>query len=139
MRTLLALAAALVLPACTGANDAVDGGEPCPSADDLYCPEDGAHNYQTQEFHAGGLRHEQCSNSGTAETLWTVDYWQDGSVRSSADWQAHTAYACWPSGTVAVRVEGEALECWSEGGGAVECDRGGPPGFIPLVETANAY
>lgn len=138
MRTLIALA--LILSACTGANDAATGGEPCPSADDLYCPEDGAHSYQTQEFHAGGMRREQCSNSGTAETLWSVDYWQDGSVQGLADWQAHAGVTCWPSGGISTRLASDGeVTCWSDSGATVECDRNGPPGYYDLVIERNAY
>lgn len=137
MRAAALLAMALV--ACTGENEAVDSGEPCPSADGLYCPEDGAHNYQTQEFHAGGMRHEQCSDAETAKTLWTVDYWQDGSVQSIADWQAHTGVSCWPAGSVSGRIDANGVECWSESGASVECDRVGPPGYYDLVIERNAY
>lgn len=157
MRTLLALA--LILPACNGANDAADeGGGPCPVVN-VYCPQDEQHDYRVEDFKAGGRRREECvrlaapppmdarvpgaieADVGTDETLWTVDYWQDGSVQSWADWQRGSGYTCWPSGGISSRDSiGGVRACWSQSGAAVdpvECERSGSPGYVDLVLERN--
>lgn len=157
MRAAALLAMALV--ACTDEGGADGGGGPCPAVN-VYCPQDEQHDYRVEDFKEGGRRREECrllavndrrdamvdgaveADVGTDETLWTVDYWQDGSVQSWADWQRGSGYSCWPSGGISSRLaSGGDLTCWSRSGAAVdpvECERSGSPGYGDLLAERNA-